>query len=89
LLAAIKTLFAETGKNAITSEAIVAKLRADPTDIWIEYNRGGPITQRQAAWLLDPYDSHPVNIHPTGQSNFSPKGYKLEQFADAWARYLP
>jgi hypothetical protein len=91
LLAAIKTMAIKfVGKEkVITSETIAADLNKDPTDIWIAYNRGGPITQRQIAHLLSAYDIHPDTVHPSGRSWDSRKGYKYEQFTDAFARYLP
>ena len=88
LLAAFKDMFA-AGRKEITSENVVAELRKDPTSIWADYNRGGPITQRQVALLLDAYDIHPVPLHPTRRKDFARQGYKLEQFFDAFARYLP
>jgi putative DNA primase/helicase len=89
LLTAIKTMFAESGKKVITSKAIVAELAKDPTDIWVAYNHGGTVTQRQIAHLLSAYDITPDTVHPSGRSSDSPKGYKREQFTDTWARYLP
>jgi hypothetical protein len=88
LLAAFRDMFAASRKE-ITSENVVAELRKDPTSIWADYNRGGPITQRQVALLLDAYDIHPVPLHPTRRKDFARQGYKLEQFVDAFARYLP
>ena len=88
LLAAIKTMFVESGKKVIASEAIVGELIKDATDIWIAYNRGGAITQHQVASLLSAYDITPITVHPSGRSSSS-KGYKIDQFADAFARYLP
>jgi chemotaxis protein histidine kinase CheA len=88
LLAAFKAV-STTGKTEVTSEAIVVELRKDPTAIWADYNHGGPITQRQVAVLLDAYDIHPVSLHPTKRKDFARQGYKLTQFADAFARYLP
>jgi hypothetical protein len=89
LLAAFKAVFTETGTTEITSEAIVVELRKDPTAIWADYNRGGPITQRQVAALLDAYDIHPIPLHPTKRQDFQRRGYTLAQFSDAFARYLP
>jgi putative DNA primase/helicase len=88
LLAAFKLMFGSTG-NEITSEAVVAELKEDPTSVWVDYSRGSPITQRQVAHLLDAFDIHPVPLHPTKRKDFARQGYKLEQFADAFARYLP
>jgi putative DNA primase/helicase len=89
LLAAIKTMFAENGKKAIASKTIVAELIKDPTDIWVAYNHGGAVTQRHIAHLLSDYDITPDTVHPQGRSSDSPKGYKLDQFTDAFARYVP
>jgi putative DNA primase/helicase len=89
LLAAIRTMFAESGKKVIASKAIVAELIKNPTDIWVAYNHGGAITQRQVAHLLSAYDITPDTVHPTGRSSDSPQGYKLAQFEDAFGRYLP
>jgi Protein of unknown function (DUF3631) len=88
LLAAIKIMFTG-GKTELTSEGIVAELRSDPTALWADYNRGGLITQRQVAHLLDAYDIHPGPLHPTKRKHFARRGYKREQFTDAFARYLP
>jgi hypothetical protein len=64
------------------------ELIKDPTDIWIEYNHGGQITQRQVAHLLSAYDIEPNTVHPTGRSSDSPRGYKREQFEDIFARFV-
>jgi hypothetical protein len=87
LLAAFRDMFAR--RREIASKDVVAELCNDSTSIWVEYKRGGPITQRQVASLLDAYDIDPTTVHPTRCSNYSPQGYKREQFLDAFARYLP
>ena len=89
LLAAIRGMFADSSnKNEITSEDAVVDLCRNQIDIWATY-KGGRITQRQIAILLDAYDIHPVSLHPTKRKSLSRQGYKLSQFADAFARYLP
>jgi hypothetical protein len=88
LLTAFKQLFSD-GRQWITSEEMVECLRSDPTSIWIDYNRGGPVTQRQIARLLDPYDIRPGSLHPKGHRDFVRRGYRREQFTDAFARYVP
>jgi hypothetical protein len=45
--------------------------------------------QRQIGDLLDPYDIDPVSLHPTKRKDFSRQGYKISQFKDAFAHYLP
>jgi hypothetical protein len=81
--------FFVNGRSEITSEQVVTELTSDETDIWHDYNRGGPITKRQVANLLDDFDIHPVPIHPTKRSDKCVSGYKVSQFVDAFKRYLP
>jgi putative DNA primase/helicase len=88
MLQAFAAIFA-TGRKTISSQEVVAILTADLDDVWCSYNHGGPITQRQVAAVLEPFDVHPVVIHPNKRSNLSPRGYKLEQFHDVFARFCP
>jgi hypothetical protein len=88
MLAAFKQ-FADNGTTEITSEDVKTKLCENPLDIWATYNKGGKITQRQIAVLLDAFDIHPISLHPTKRKDFSRQGYKLLQFTDAFPRYLP
>jgi putative DNA primase/helicase len=87
LLAAFKEYFANTAKKMVTSEEMVAYLSRDPTSVWIDYNHGGPITQRQIAILLDQYDIGSKPLHPTGRKDLGRMGYEASQFVDAFARY--
>ena len=84
---AFQQIFA-SGRKLITSKEVPSVLTADPDSVWCEYNRGGPITQRQVAVILEPYGIHPIVIHPTRRSDASPRGYKVEQFRDAFALFL-
>jgi putative DNA primase/helicase len=87
LLAAIQIMFA-AGRTQITSQEVVVELLADPEAPWGEY-RGGQITQRQVADLLERYDIRPEVLHPTKRAGLSRRGYRVERFADAFARFLP
>ena len=89
LLTAIKAMFAEIDNKVIASKTIIVELIKDPTDIWVAYNHGGAVTQRQVAHLLSDYDITPDTVHPSGLSADSPKGYKYQQTTDAFARYVP
>jgi hypothetical protein len=53
---------------------------------WPEWKSGKPITTRQLATLLKPFKIEPKNIRIGTEIQ---KGYELEQFTDAFARYLP
>jgi Protein of unknown function (DUF3631) len=85
LLEAFRMLFVAHGPM-ITSSDVVTLLTADQDSEWAEFRGRGPITKRQIAVLLDPYDIDPDVIHPHGRK--AERGYKAEWFADAFARYL-
>ena len=87
LLAALRQIFE---RQAVLSSAdVVKKLTADPTSEWCEFRGHGPVTQRQVSLLLDAFDIHPGVVHPAKSPTASPRGYKAEQFAEVFARYLP
>jgi hypothetical protein len=87
-LDAIWHIFAASGKKVLTSKEIVTKLCENPDSIWVTYHKGRPITQQQVGLLLDQYDINPDTVHPSGHSDKSPKGYRLEWFTEAFASYL-
>ena len=72
-----------------TSEQVVQELLAHPDSEWHEYRGRGPITKNQVAALLRDLDIRPVVVHPTKRSDFSRHGYRVAQFEDAFARFLP
>jgi putative DNA primase/helicase len=84
LLTDTQTIFTEC--HCIRSVDLVAKLVADPDKPWAEFNRGKPISQRQLARLLKGFSIFPKTVHPPGVPHG--KGYDVEQFSDAFARYL-
>ena len=88
LLAALRAMFTKNGTE-ITSEQVVQELLAHPDSEWHEYRGRGPITKNQVAALLRDLDIRPVVVHPTKRSNFSRHGYRVAQFEDAFARFLP
>jgi hypothetical protein len=75
-------------REKITSAEVVVELTADPDSEWREYKGRAPITQRQVAALLRPFEIYPTTIHPTKRAALSPRGYRRSQFVDAWARYV-
>jgi hypothetical protein len=75
--------------EVITSDEIVRRLNADPEAEWRAFRGRGPITQRQVAALLAAYNIHPGVVHPTKRSDLSRRGYRREQFDEAFRRYLP
>jgi hypothetical protein len=84
LLEDIHVMF-EPGIDVLLSRQIVENLCADPEKPWADYNRGRPITQKQAARLLGAFQIFSGTVHPPGLSHG--RGYKREQFDDAVRRY--
>ena len=86
LLAAIKTIFEKSRLDRVSSQAIVAKLVADEEGPWAEYRRGKPLTVRDLAKLLRPFGIMPRTIRLADED--TPKGYRREDFDEAFSRYL-
>jgi putative DNA primase/helicase len=81
----IRHLFVERDTDRLASADIInalAKLEERP---WPEWRHGKPITQRQLARLLVDFGITPENVRLDLKVV---KGYRLEQFADAFSRYL-
>jgi hypothetical protein len=71
----------------LASAEVQNLLIADPSNEWIDFrSRGHPISQREIALLLDPYDIHPTYIH---RGRKTERGYRVEHFAEAFRHYLP
>jgi putative DNA primase/helicase len=87
LLADIKEIFAKRSVDRFSSKDLVDALRELEGRPWAEGQNGRPLTQNGLADLLKPYGV------PTGKTvrigEKTPKGYKLQWFADAFGRYLP
>ena len=86
LLAAFRDLFSAHG-SVLASAEVQRLLNSDPSNEWVDFRgRGRPISQREIALLLDAYDVHPTYIH---RSRKTERGYRVEQFAEAFRHYLP
>lgn len=86
LLADIRTVFAAEDADKLPSKELANALVEMEGHPWAEW-KGKPLSQNTLARLLAPFDIVPSTIR-IGEKN-TPKGYKREQFADDWARYLP
>jgi Protein of unknown function (DUF3631)/Bifunctional DNA primase/polymerase, N-terminal len=90
LLGDLRKLFedeaADGGKN-LSSMRIVEKLAAMDDRPWPEFKNGKPITPHGVARLLKGFKIKPRSVRHDDDEISS--GYKPEQFADAWKRYLP
>uniref|UniRef100_A0A809E4K4 DNA primase n=1 Tax=Ralstonia solanacearum TaxID=305 RepID=A0A809E4K4_RALSL len=85
LLADIKAVFDRQRVQRISMADLLAALCEDDEAPWKTWNRGKEMTPRQLGKKLREYgiESQPVKI-----AYETSKGYKVEQFEDAFARYL-
>lgn len=85
LLADVRRVFDENG-DRITSAALIERLVADEDAPWGDW-RGKPITSRALARILKRFGIQSRSIRI--DDGTTPKGFRREQFEDAWKRYLP
>lgn len=86
LLADLRALFEEQQVDKLPSTEIVDHLVGLEERPWGEFSRGRPLTPQTLARLLRPFGVRPKTIR---QGDQTPKGYALEDFQDAFTRYLP
>ena len=85
LLAGIRGIFDAEGVAQLASVDLVRFLVIIQEAPWGDLN-GRPLDVRRLADLLKPYGIRPRSIR---EGDKTPKGYRLEDFHDAWDRYLP
>jgi putative DNA primase/helicase len=78
-------VFEHKRTNKISTADLIEALCDDDEKVWATYNRGKQLSPRQLSRKLDGYGikSKTVRIGYT-----TPKGFELEQFEEAFARYL-
>jgi hypothetical protein len=87
LLTDIRMIFDDRDVNRISSAELVAELFMIEGHPWAEWKNGKPITQNGLARLLGKFGILSGTIRlDEGQTA---KGYKREDFEDAFSRYLP
>jgi putative DNA primase/helicase len=85
LLEDIQRIFIDHGSDRLFSAELAERLSGMEDRPWPEWHQGKPITPRQIAKLLEPFCVTPGTIRTTkGMA----KGYKLENFSDAFMRYV-
>jgi putative DNA primase/helicase len=87
LLSDIRELFDAELDSALFTAKILAALSKRDDRPWPEWKAGKPITARQMAAMLKPFDIATNNTIRRGAERR--KGYRRDDFVDAWARYLP
>lgn len=86
LLDDLRRLFSERSLDRLASSDLVETLATMEDRPWPEWRRGQPITQRQVARLLKPFDVAPKQMR-LGLEKV--RGYELADLEDAFSRYLP
>jgi hypothetical protein len=92
LLADCHTVFEERGAERIATADLVhylGELEESPWgEWWIDGKTAEPLRSapRRVAQLLKPYGIHSKNVRI--DESRTPKGYRREDFADAWERFL-
>ena len=86
LLTGIKVCFDQNGSDRMRSRDLVDRLVASEDSTWRGSNKASRLTQGELARLLAPFDIETRDIR---FDNGVFKGYRKEDFEDAWARYLP
>lgn len=85
LLAGIRHALSD--EDRISTAELLERLKADAEAPWAGWNHGAGLTARGLGQLLRRYGIRSRNVRqPDGTV---PKGYQRDQFADAFARYLP
>lgn len=83
LLAGIREAFG--AESVISTSALLALLNADTEAPWGARRRGEGLDPRGLSRLLRPHGIKPRSVRIGADT---PKGYRFDQFADAFARYL-
>ncbi|MDQ3197044.1 MAG: DUF3631 domain-containing protein [Pseudomonadota bacterium] len=87
LLADLRSMFDRLEVDRMFSNDICHELAQLVDRPWAQFGRSEkPISQRQLAKLLAPFDVRPITIRA---SDDRLKGYLLDAFNDAFTRYLP
>ena len=86
LLADLSDLFATRATDRIPSGEIVNVLGEMEDRPWPEWKKGHPITARQLARILRPFDVKPKKIR---FDDGPAQGYLLADLKDAFSRYVP
>jgi putative DNA primase/helicase len=84
LLEDLRDLFERKNVQDLRSSEVLDELVNMEDRAWSEYQYGKPITARQVAKLLSPFNIKPKQL----SYNRRPHGYELAQFQSAFGRYL-
>jgi putative DNA primase/helicase len=86
LLADLREMFDAQQLASLSSKDIIEELGKKEDRPWPEWKNGKPITTRQLAKLLKRFGIKPKEQWNANQNH---RGYDLQDFQDAFSRYLP
>ena len=86
LLADIRNILTEREVERISSADLASALADIETSPWGEWSKGKPLSAAKLARQLHPFEVSPAVIRVGEKTT---RGCLREDFADAWARYLP
>lgn len=87
LLEDIREVLSTYEEKYIPSTDLLNLLHGDPDMDWSNYSHGNPLTARQLARFMGAYGIKSKTVRM--RADYTPKGYEVRDFADAFARYLP
>lgn len=87
LLEDIRTVLPGYEGRYIPSVDLLEKLISHADMVWSTYNRGQPISSYQLSKFLSAYGIKSKTVRM--KADYTPKGYEVREFEDAFARYLP
>jgi hypothetical protein len=87
LLSDIRAIFEREGTDRLSSEKLAQELAKLEEAPWSEWKNGRPLTKTQLSRQLTKFDTIPKTIRLSIDE--TAKGYELDQFTDAFDRYLP
>ena len=87
LLTDIRQIFYEKHLDRMSSANLAEALAEETERPWCELCNGKPITPRRLAHMLSGFEIVPVPIRLDEEK--TRRGYDIEKFKDAFARYLP
>ena len=86
LLADIREAFARKDKKRMFTVDLLEALTGEEESPWATWNRGGPMSATQLSTRLKEFD---ITSADKRVGNIVRKGFDLNQFTDAFVRYLP
>lgn len=86
LLEDVREILQAYNKRYIPTVDLLTMLNQDPNMDWCRYNHGQALTARQLSKYLSAYGIKPKTVRMS--NDYTPKGYEVREFEEAFGRYL-